>query len=72
MSTRSSASEYSYLAHWSAIYLEPLRSTIGIDAIRTAVEYEYRPPRRTEYRFAEYEYRFAEYEYGASAKAARK
>ena len=33
---------------------------------RFEYEYEYRPPRRTEYRFAEYrfaEYRFAEYEY---------
>ena len=29
---------------------------IGIAAVPTAIEYEYRPPRRTEYRFAEYEY----------------
>jgi len=28
---------------------------IGIAAVPTAIEYEYRPPRRTEYRFAEYE-----------------
>jgi hypothetical protein len=29
---------------------------IGIAAVPTAIEYEHRPPRRTEYRFAEYEY----------------
>ena len=40
-------------AHWSASYREPPRSTIGIAAVRTAIEYEYR---FTEYRFAEYEY----------------
>jgi hypothetical protein len=28
----------------------------GNAAVQTAIEYEYRPPRRTEYRFAEYEY----------------
>jgi hypothetical protein len=28
----------------------------GNAAVPTAIEYEYRPPRRTEYRFAEYEY----------------
>jgi hypothetical protein len=28
----------------------------GNAAVRTAIEYEYRPPRRTEYRFAEYKY----------------
>jgi hypothetical protein len=32
---------------------ESLRSTIGIAAVQTAIEYEYR---FTEYRFAEYEY----------------
>ena len=31
-------------------------ASIGIAAVQTAIEYEYRPPRRTEYRFAEYEY----------------
>ena len=44
---------YSYPAYWSASSREPLRSTIGIAAVRTAIEYEYR---FTEYRFAEYEY----------------
>ena len=34
-------------------YREPLRSTIGIAAGQTAIEYEYR---FTEYRYAEYEY----------------
>jgi hypothetical protein len=29
---------------------------IGIAAVQTAIEYEYRPPRRTEYRFAEHEH----------------
>ncbi len=43
----------SYPAYWSASYREPPRSTIGIAAVRTAIEYEYR---FTEYRFAEYEY----------------
>ena len=46
--------------YWSASSREPLRSTIGIAAVQTAIEYEYRfteyrPPRRTEYRFAEYD-----------------
>jgi hypothetical protein len=36
----------------------PTQSTIGIAAVHTAIEYEYR---FTEYRFTEY--RFAEYEY---------
>jgi hypothetical protein len=39
--------------HWSASSPEPLRTTIGIAAVQTAIEYEYR---FTEYRFAEYEY----------------
>jgi hypothetical protein len=30
-----------YPAHWFASYREPLRSTIGISAVRTAIEYEY-------------------------------
>jgi len=34
---------------WSGIYLEPHRSTNGIAAVKTAIEYEY------EYRFTEYE-----------------
>ncbi len=38
-------------------YSEPARSTIGIDEVQTAIEYEYR---FTEYRFAEY--RFTKYE----------
>ena len=50
------AIEYTHQAHWSASYPEPPRSTIGIAAVLIAIEYEYRPPRRTEYRFAEYEY----------------
>jgi len=45
--------QYSYPAHWSASYCKPHRSTIGIAAVQTAIEYEYR---FTEYRFAEYEY----------------
>ncbi len=53
--------QYSNRAHWSASHREPPRSTIGSAAVQTAIEYEYRcteyrPPRRTEYRFAEYEY----------------
>ena len=56
------AIQYSNPTYWSASSREPLRSTIGIAAVQTAIEYEYRPPRRTEYRFAEYEY-------GASAKS---
>jgi hypothetical protein len=47
------AFQYSYPAYWSASSREPLRTTIGIAAVRTAIEYEYR---FTEYRFAEYEY----------------
>ena len=47
---------YSYPAYWSASSREPLRSTIGIAEVRTAIEYEYRfteyrPPRRTEYEY---------------------
>jgi hypothetical protein len=45
--------QHSNPAYWSASYREPPRSTIGIAAVRTAIEYEYR---FTEYRFAEYEY----------------
>jgi hypothetical protein len=45
--------QYSYPAHWSASSRESLRSTVGIAAVQTAIEYEYR---FTEYRFAEYEY----------------
>ncbi len=47
------AIRYSNLAHWSASYRKPPRSTVGIAAVQTAIEYEYR---FTEYRFAEYEY----------------
>ena len=50
------ASQYSNPAHRSASYRYLPRSTIGIVAAQTAIEYEYRPPRRTEYRFAEDEY----------------
>ena len=52
------AIHYSYPTHWSASSRERLRSTVGIAAVKTAIEYEYR---FTEYRFTEY--RFAEYEY---------
>jgi hypothetical protein len=50
--------QYSYPAYWSGSYREPPRSTIGIAAVRTAIEYEYRfteyrPPRRTEYEYEE-------------------
>ena len=45
--------QYSNPTYWSASSREPLRSTIGIAAVQTAIEYEYR---FTEYRFAEYEY----------------
>ena len=45
--------QYSNPTYWSASYREPPRSTIGIAAVQTAIEYEYR---FTEYRFAEYEY----------------
>ena len=47
------AFQYSYPSYWSASSREPVRSTIGSTAVRTAIEYEYR---FTEYRFAEYEY----------------
>ncbi len=40
-------------SHGSASYPEPPRSALGIAAVQTAIEYEYR---FTEYRFAEYEY----------------
>jgi hypothetical protein len=46
------AVQYSNSAHWSASYPEPPRSTIGIAAIQTAIEYECR---FTEYRFTEYD-----------------
>ncbi|MCY2999125.1 MAG: hypothetical protein NT168_13540 [Planctomycetota bacterium] len=44
--------------HWSASSREPLRSTVGIVAVQTAIEYEYRfteyrPPWRTEYEYDE-------------------
>ena len=45
--------QYSNPAHRSASNRYPPRSTIGIAAVRTAIEYEYHC---TEYRFAEYEY----------------
>jgi hypothetical protein len=45
--------QYSNPTYWSASSREPPRSTIGIAAVQTAIEYEYR---FTEYRFAEYEY----------------
>jgi hypothetical protein len=50
--------QYSYPAYWSASSREQARSTIGIAAVRTAIEYEYRcteyrPPRRTEYEYDE-------------------
>ena len=51
--------KYSDSGHWSASSREPLRSTIGISAVPTAIEYEYR---FTEYRFAEYEYDEIRYE----------
>jgi hypothetical protein len=47
------AIQYSNPAYWSASSRELPRSTIGIAAVQTAIEYEYR---FTEYRFAEYEY----------------
>ena len=47
------AIQYINIPCWSASSREPLRSTIGIAAVQTAIEYEYRC---TEYRFAEYEY----------------
>ena len=53
--------EYIYPAYWSAISGESPRSTIGIAAVQTAIEYEYRfteyrPPRRTEYEYDEIRY----------------
>ena len=47
------STQYSNPAYWSARSREPLRSTIGIVAAQTAIEYEYRC---TEYRCTEYEY----------------
>jgi len=35
---------------------EPPRSTIRVAAFQIAIEYEYRPLSRTEYRFADHEY----------------
>jgi hypothetical protein len=35
------AIEYTHQVHWSASYPEPPRSTIGIAAVQTAIEYEY-------------------------------
>ena len=34
------AFQYSYPAHWFASSREPVRSTIGIAAVRTAIEYD--------------------------------
>jgi hypothetical protein len=45
--------QYSNPTYWSSSSIEPPRSTIGIAAVRTAIEYECR---FTEYRFAENEY----------------
>jgi hypothetical protein len=50
--------QYSNPTYWSASSREPPRSTIGIAAVQTAIEYEYRcteyrPPRRTEYEYDE-------------------
>ena len=52
------AIRYSNLAHWFASYRKPPRSTVGIVAVQTAIEYEYRfteyrPLRRTEYEYDE-------------------
>ena len=47
------STQYSYPAYWSASSRELPRLTIGIAAVQTAIEYEYR---FTEYRFTEYEY----------------
>ena len=57
-SIRFNSIQYSDHPDWSASNREPLRSTIGIAAIQTAIEYEYRfteyrPPRRTEYEYDE-------------------
>ena len=49
--------KYSNQTHGSASYRKPPRSTNGIGAVQTAIEYEYR---FTEYRFAEYEYEYDE------------
>ena len=53
--------QYSNPVHWSATSRVPPRSTIGIAAFQTAIEYEYRfteyrPPRRTEYEYDEIRY----------------
>ena len=45
--------QYSNPAHWSASSRELPRSTIAIAAVQKAIEYEYRPPRRTEYEYDE-------------------
>ena len=52
------ASQYSNPAHRSASYRYLPRSTIGIVAAQTAIEYEYRCTeyRCTEHRFTEHEY----------------
>jgi hypothetical protein len=60
--------QYGNPTYWSASSHGPPRSTIGIAAVRKAIEYEYRftEYRFTEYRFTEYrfaEYRFAEYRF---------
>jgi hypothetical protein len=34
------AIKYSYPAHWSTSYREPLRLTIGSAAVQTAIEYD--------------------------------
>ena len=47
------AIQYSNPAHWSVSSRELPRSTIGIAAVQTAIEYEYR---FTKYRFAGYKY----------------
>jgi hypothetical protein len=49
--------KYSNQTHGSASYPELPRSALGIAAVQTAIEYEYR---FTEYRFAEYEYEYDE------------
>ncbi|MCE2752148.1 MAG: hypothetical protein LW720_09690 [Pirellula sp.] len=35
------SNQYSNPVHWSASYREPPRSTTGIAAVQTAIEYEY-------------------------------
>ena len=52
------AIRYRNSVHWFASYRKPPRSTVGIAAVQTAIEYEYRfteyrPPRRTEYEYDE-------------------